>query len=159
MYTCRAIILDDEESFNECLTLRRHETEIDDEGNTPVLFALKYNKILYALSLISNSSLDVLNKGDLQGLTPLHIAVKSNNKVMINTLLDLGVDLDCKDINLMTPLFDAVKNNNIELVRVLINEGACISTASIADITPLRLAYDLGFKEIVNLLAKELRRG
>ena len=52
--------------------------------------------------------------------TVLHIASKANRAVLVETLIELGSDIECKNKQGRTPLHILVLNNNYEIVNMLL---------------------------------------
>lgn len=53
-------------------------------------------------------------------LTPLHLAVQTNNADLIRTFVNLEkTDLNCRDDQGNSPLHIAVKLNNLEIIKIL----------------------------------------
>lgn len=86
------------------------------------------------------------------GRTALHQAVELGDEDTINTLLELGADINVRNYGIGSrPLHSAVKNNNETVVRLLIERGATID--DVRDrISPLTVATECGHLEIVRIL-------
>lgn len=71
---------------------------------------------------------DIVNTVELQGLTPLQIACRSEsgNVGLVETLLDYGAAID-GDRYSASPLYEAVHSRNQDVVKLLVNRGASIS--------------------------------
>lgn len=92
--------------------------------------------------------------------TFLHIACANENYVVAEHLINLGADLNARDIIGDTPLYDAIFTQNIELVKLLLDRGALVDPPYIDNdcfqYSPLAQAANDGLREIVALL---LERG
>ena len=77
------------------------------------------------MALIHDRSL--INNQDLNGCTPLHLAVLTDNIAIVEILIRLGADVNIVNNEYETPIFNAVKNNsNIKIIEYLISEGAIL---------------------------------
>ena len=62
---------------------------------------------------------------NLNGETILHLAIEKNNIMLIEKLLNLGLDINSKDNNGVTPLHLAVmKAKNMSVIEFLLKNGA-----------------------------------
>jgi ankyrin repeat protein len=78
---------------------------------------------------------------DKKGLTPLHLAVKNQNKDLLEMLLDTGADVNIKSTTGLTPLHLAAINRNEELSKMLLDKGSNVNIQSTTDgSTPFMLA-------------------
>jgi hypothetical protein len=84
------------------------------------------------------SSID--NCIDQKGLTPLHLAVKYQNKDLLEMLLDNGANINVKSITGMTPLhLAALDNENKGIFEMLLDKGADVNVKTTTGLTPLHL--------------------
>ena len=106
-----------------------------EQCNMILFFYEKLNEFYnyFDFALINNSNYD-------NQMSPLHIACKKGNKKIINILLDLGCDINSKDIKGYTPLFYAVISKNENLVKTLILRGANKFIKDLNNQTPYDLA-------------------
>jgi ankyrin repeat protein len=94
-----------------------------------------------------------ISSADLNGLTPLHVACRSNNLSEVVHLLELGADINCESYRGWTPLRMAVRGGHIECVNLLLSYNTCdIDRATRTGITPLHLAAKHGDVAIVRML-------
>ena len=101
----------------------------------------------------------IVEKGDCDidaqskaGISPLHIAVKTRNLLMVNYLLDHGADVDIQDNNGYTSLHYAISSRRLKIVRSLVMHDADVNLANNAGITPLQQAAYTGDYAIVDYL-------
>ncbi|KFM76720.1 Ankyrin-3, partial [Stegodyphus mimosarum] len=73
--------------------------------------------------LLINSGSDV-NAVNYLGQTPLHLAVSSNNELLVRKLLVSGSNINCRDNLHFVPLFYACRNGNQRIVQLLVSCGA-----------------------------------
>lgn len=77
------------------------------------------------MALMYDKSL--INSQDLNGCTPLHLAVLTDNIAIVEILIRLGADVNIINNEYETPIFNAVKNNSdIWIIEYLISEGALL---------------------------------
>ncbi len=81
------------------------------------------------VELCLDAGIDI-NRPDIAGKTPLHLAVDFNKSEIIPTLLQNGALLTSKDNTGKTPLFDAVENGNIDAIKILLDAGADMNISS-----------------------------
>lgn len=94
----------------------------------------------------------LLTSEDDMGATPLHWAVLSGNKDLVNYLLDEEADLDARQKAGITPLMVAIGLGRADIAQILINRGSDVSMGDYSGRTPLTLAQGLGRKAIVQYL-------
>ncbi len=87
---------------------------------------------------------------NLNGETILHLAIEKNNIMLIEKLLNLGLDINSKDNNGVTPLHLAVmKAKNMSVIEFLLKNGADKNIKTLFGET----VYDLALEnEILNNL-------
>ena len=79
-----------------------------------------------------------LNSLDDFGCTPLHYAVRSGSVIVVESLCELGVDVNISNrITASTPLHYAASSTNDEIIRILIRNGADVSRVNKYGKTPL----------------------
>ena len=77
------------------------------------------------MALMHDKSL--INSQDINGCTPLHLAVLTDNLIIVEILIRLGADVNIINKEYETPIFNAVKNDsNIMIIEYLISEGALL---------------------------------
>ena len=85
-------------------------------------------------------------------LTPLHQAAKSQDRRIVELLLDKGADIDARDGSKMPPLMVAVCHGQLENCKVLLERGADTSLRAINGASILELAVRNEYPAIVRLL-------
>ncbi|KXJ74392.1 hypothetical protein RP20_CCG013771 [Aedes albopictus] len=119
---------------------------------TPLHVAIRYerNKIVPQLILPEN-----LNLPDIEGRTPLHLAVDKKSVENVKVLLNFSPDvkLNAQDNKQQTPLHVAAQHGNSEIVRQLLADSTTIiDVQDNKQQTPLHLAAQHGHSEIVRQL-------
>ncbi|MFC1763742.1 ankyrin repeat domain-containing protein [Planctomycetota bacterium] len=96
-----------------------------------------------------------VNATDEDNRTPLHLAIKSANKVFSELLLGKGANINAKDKDGRTPLHLAVESADEDVVELLVSKGADISAKDKDDRAPLHLAVELADEDVVELLVSK----
>ena len=94
----------------------------------------------------------ILNINYKDEMNPLHIACEKGNKKILNLLIDLGGDINSKDINGFTPLHYTVITENENLAKILILRGADKFIKDNNNHTPYDLALLNNNEELIELL-------
>lgn len=103
------------------------------------------NKKAVMMLLFSNAIIDINIQND-NGNSALFYSLGIDNNSLTKMFLQLGADVNIKNIKGYTPLMSAVKDiKNIELVQLLIDAGADINSINIAGMTAL--GYSVSAKE------------
>ncbi|RCK78987.1 MAG: Ankyrin [Candidatus Ozemobacter sibiricus] len=90
---------------------------------------------------------------DALGLEPLHRAVRSGNRALVEFLVQRGAPLDTPDgLQGWTPLHHAARLGYVGIVKVLLARGAASSPPDRRGQTPLHLAARLGKAATVAVL-------
>ena len=97
----------------------------------------------------------LFNAANLDGRTPLHIAVANNNLEAVEILIKQGADPNAADKNGVTPLCEAARQNDVAIAKKLIQLGADVATKQPDGVeTPLMAAISAKqpYNEMVSLL-------
>lgn len=86
------------------------------------------------------------------GYTPLHTAVATRNKLMIEILIKNKANLNIQDNLLDTPLHWAANEGHEEIVQMLLDAGAKKDFKNNENNTPAEIATKKGHTRIVNLI-------
>lgn len=118
----------------------------------PLLDALEQNSNNSELAgiLIANGA--KVNVSNQFQITPLHLATRHGNIIIIDRLLKKGADINARDALGNTPLFEATnrRGNSFKTSKLLIDRGAKVNIANRAGQTPLMLAASLPDEENSN---------
>ena len=117
-------------------------------GYTPVMYAVKYNRLKALRSLIIHGA--DLQKANLQGQTPLHIAVNNGNAQAIEILMTGGADPTIKDKKGNRPS-DYMKANMQNSAMIMVGNyqdktKALIDFVGLSAYDAVRSALDAGAK-------------
>lgn len=93
------------------------------------------------------------------GEQPIHEAARHDRADIAAMILDLGADIEARDVRGATPLWLAAKSESIETARLLIERGAEIDTADESDYTILRTALVHSTDESRQIAQMLLERG
>lgn len=114
-----------EDLFNFALNNGANVKYINKEGQNAYHWASNgYNPILFKNLLDKNNSLEILNKSDNLGKTPLHFAAANGNLEILDLLLKNNVNIYINDKDGRSPLFYALVYGKYEAALVLIQKGA-----------------------------------
>lgn len=101
----------------------------------------------------------ILNKGSrlivrdiYDHTTPLHKAAKNGRNIIFKRLLDMGADMEAKDMRGWTALHHAVFESNGSAVRLLLGKGAHVNCQGECGETPIHIVARSGNKVIASLL-------
>lgn len=121
------------------------------KGNTILLEAVIAGNVeIVRLLLRANANVNQRGNDDL---SPLHIACTCSLAI-VRLLLEYGADVNAKARRGLTPLIVASFHGRVEIVRALLVKGANVNDALfvIEQDTALSMAYDKGFRDIIQLL-------
>ncbi|EAY18904.1 ankyrin repeat protein, putative [Trichomonas vaginalis G3] len=93
-----------------------------------------------------------INAKDYKDCTPLHFAVLSNSKEIVEFLISHGANINAKNEQRDTPLHYAALLDCKEIAEVLILHGADIDAKNLFGKTPLHVAAENNSKEIAKVL-------
>ncbi len=126
----------------------------DQYGYTPLKRAIEGHHAEAAKLLIDSGKVD-LNKKDLEGKTPLIVALNMGEREIAEALIAKGADLKAKDKNDITPLHAALRMGQAEVATALIEKGVDVNGADRTGQTPLTLAQQRGLTDVVALLKQK----
>mmetsp|Transcript_6726 Transcript_6726/g.8336 ORF Transcript_6726/g.8336 Transcript_6726/m.8336 type:complete len:141 (+) Transcript_6726:1288-1710(+) len=95
-----------------------------------------------------------VNTRNEDGATPLHLAVLSFQRYLVQLLIRFQADTNATTHELHTPLHYAARCGDIEIVSDLIRADADIYARDYEGCTPLHLAAEGGHVEIAELLLR-----
>src|SRR5262245_29015049 len=120
--------------------------------------ALKQGDRLLALTLIQKAYPYQLNQPDIQGQTPLHLAVQKHDLTIIEALLIKGAQLNLKAqdpcYKEMTPLHYAALTGDWSATHLLLQWGANARILNGQHLSPASIAYQHGFVKVAQLIIR-----
>ena len=121
---------------------------VDNEGKTPLHYAMTYNLGLIPLLVEAHAN---VNAKDKAGKTPLQMAVLTSNPIAVEQLLKAGADPNAVDSEGNTPLFGV---QSVDIAKALIAAGAKTATKNLKGETALDYAVSRNLRDIILLLSK-----
>ncbi|KAK5967285.1 Ankyrin repeat protein [Trichostrongylus colubriformis] len=88
-------------------------------------------------------------------MTPLHLAAFNASQPVVQTLVEMGADVEAKDSCLHTPLHLAagsISDNGAFTVEYLVQNQAEVNVADKLGFTPLHTAASKGLDQVVEIL-------
>lgn len=107
---------------NGIVTDTRSNLTRDHLGNTPLHYAVKWNSLNAARSVIS-LGFDV-NAQNLSGKTALSDTCRSGKKEMAELLISCGANVNASDVSGRSILIDSIQAGNEEMIALLLANGA-----------------------------------
>ena len=107
---------------------------------------------LKKVALALNLGLSV--EAELNGYSPLYLAVLRGNIALVEILISAGVNVNAKDNGGHSPLHFAVDRDNVAIVKLLISAGADVNAKTNGGNSPLHWAVRRGYVEMQALLKK-----
>ncbi len=127
--------------------------EKDNDGNTALIASILAGETGNALSIMDQGAdLNIKNKLDL---SPLHIAVFLDNRMIVNHLLLKGAEVDIKGNSGYTPLHIASELNHAILVKELLSRGASKSIKTDQKLSPKTIARIQNNNEVIKILVSK----
>ncbi|MCF6808536.1 ankyrin repeat domain-containing protein [Thiotrichales bacterium 19S9-12] len=122
------------------------------DGQNAIHLAAKNGHQAAAYFLILDN-IDLLNKPNKHGQSPLMIAIINNKTEMVKFLLAQGADVNCQNENGSSPLHQAAIKGHENIVKLLLKKGANPnSTENNMKISATQLAILIQNKNILNSL-------
>jgi serine/threonine-protein phosphatase 6 regulatory ankyrin repeat subunit B len=87
-----------------------------------------------------------------EGATSLHSATKEGDTDVVESLLEGGININCRNASSGTPLGTAAADGKVDIVRLLIERGAEVDSHDMWGWTPLHEASKYGHLEVSQLL-------
>lgn len=125
----------------------------DEEGNTPLISACKYNNIEIALILLNEGA--KLNIQNIFGDTALIFASMWGYKDLVKLLINHRANIDIQNNEGETALITATKHGRTDIVQLLINRGANINIKDAYGNNALSWASKFGHATIWQLLKQK----
>ncbi len=141
---------EDLEQVKVLLTNGANVNAQDESLMTPLHYAAGRVHLEIIDLLINRNGID-LEKKDIHGRTPLHVAAQFGSIPAVQALIKV-FNINAKDKYNRTPLHLAIHGENLPIVEILLNHKTDINSSDIENTTPLHLAVNRGNKAIVKLL-------
>lgn len=110
------------------------------EGFAPLHLAVKRENVSIIKVLMKYSNIDINFQSVKIKVTPLKIAVDTNNFEIVNLLVTSGANVNLEDAGWVSPLRMAVENENEKICKYLLENGANPNSQDMCGITPLHAA-------------------
>lgn len=127
------------------------EAHTDAHGNTTLHCACRNGQGEVAKVLLEKNSGGVNDLND-DGESPLMLAVRGSNLVIVELLLGVGAKADCANVNGVFPLHIAAGNGDLFVGEALLAAGASINSKTLEGQTPLILAAGSGKSDFAAML-------
>lgn len=126
-------------------------------GMTPLMLAAQYNSCIAVAKALIEAGADLYAQEPVYKSTAFHLAaVSSGNPRIVETLLNAGADIECRNYLGETPLLLAIGGNpNAKLATALIQHGADVNARDYAGNSALLLAEREKRKYLVKLLKEK----
>ena len=130
----------------------------DKYNNTPLTSAVRGGKemVEFLLKNGADPAPEECMNGNtckIEGRTPLHNAMYTNDVEVVKLLIDHKAPLNIQDEDGITPLIIAIRNGSTEIVKVLLEKGADVNLKeNVLGQAPLHIAASKGYLGIVELL-------
>jgi len=126
--------------------------EVDEEGNSAFLLAIKHGFDLELIKLFVDKGVDPMALSD-QGVGAIDIAIEAQRLDVVKWLHSLGLDLnDSKRVSKMTPLMVAACYNRVEIAKYLIMNDVDETKTDCNGLSALDYARKLGQTAMVDFL-------
>jgi len=122
----------------------------DENGDTPFLEACR-NSSCDVIDILLKHGAEFNTKNN-DGKSPLYFACE-NSKDVVSKLMQMKLDVNCKDKLGNTPLMNAVMENKSDIVKyLLINKDVLVNEQNLDGKTALMLAFEKKFDLITQIL-------
>ena len=118
------------------------------------IFSATYRGDVATVGQMLSSNPALIEARMLDGRRPLHLAVSSGSKEMVELLLAHGAMVDSHDFIGITPLHVAAALGRVEIAAVLLNHGAAVNVRHRYGKTPLGAALTTNSPPLIVLLVK-----
>lgn len=135
------------------MLLKRNASFLDQDncGRTAMHYAV-YSGRSELLTLLTATDTALIHISDHAKRTPLHHAVfmESNQRLIVQKLLNMGADVNCLDSDKRTPLHHAAEANISWAVDILVKRGALTHLKDgLTKKTPIELAANDNIRELI----------
>jgi ankyrin repeat protein len=127
-----------------------HINSKDNNGNTPLVLAIKFNKP-HTAKLLIEAGADVKVKNNVRS-SPLHIAAARGLTEICRILIEKGAKVDELNLKKKAPIHYAIVYQWVDVVMLLLQNGANPTARDAFGNTLLSLATAAGLESVVNYL-------
>lgn len=126
------------------------------DGDTALhMAAARTDNAEVAQFLLKTEACGLVNAVNIQGRSPLHLAIIHKQEQLAAQMIAAGANLNLPDKNGATPLHEAAESGNLKLARMLVEAGADVSKSHYTHrVTPLILAIRNGSPAMLSLLVQ-----
>ncbi|XP_068629646.1 ankyrin repeat and SOCS box protein 3-like [Battus philenor] len=124
----------------------------DHEGNTALQIACNYAASVKLIRALLENVPDIVNYGNSENLTPLHVVSSQGRLDVIQLFLEYGAMIDVQDFDGHTALHDAALAMQAEAVNILLCAGADPEILNDCNFTAFHFACYKGCLESVKTL-------
>ncbi|PGH06329.1 hypothetical protein AJ79_06572 [Helicocarpus griseus UAMH5409] len=123
---------------------------MDDQGRTPIHWAIIGRGILRAVRTLADSGMDPPFSTSVNPL--LHAAVENHNLEIVQFLVGRGANLNAVNPECLSPTHVAAKLGNVKILGFLLNAGVGVDQFDEDERTPLAMAAENGHHDAVAAL-------
>jgi ankyrin repeat protein len=154
MSLLQAVLKQDELLVKKLLSEGMSVDEMDDEGNSVFILAIKNELSLELIAQLVDHGANPFATSDT-GVGAIDIAIESTRLDVVKYLHSLGLDLNqSKRESKMTPLMVAACYNRVEIAKYLIMQDVDIDKTDINGLRAVDYARKLGQNEIAQFLTQ-----
>ena len=113
-----------------------------------------YEENYSAIKYLVKADKSFLEDVDHYKNTALHIASKMGNLDLVVLLLDLGADMEAKNIVEQTPICSAIRYGNLSVFNYLLKKGASLNLIDVEKNSPIQIACIGKNKSTLKMLSK-----
>jgi len=152
-----AVILNAKHFISVLIEKYNHFVDIETHTRTTPLHlaCIKHNPDIIKILLKHKAN---PNKGDIEGVTPLHLLIESDAPPsLVESLIYNGAFVNEVDYHQNTPLHVACYEGRLEHAKLLIRNNADVTKMTDDSMSALHLACEMGHFEIVKLLCSGIK--
>ena len=128
------------------------DPKMDVSKGVPAITHASENGHVEVVDILIQAGVDVNQKHQDWGRTPLHVASRRGHVEVVNFLIQAGGEVDIQNEMYETPLHWASECGHVEVVKILIQAGGDINSRDERGSTPLHVASGSGHVEAVDIL-------
>lgn len=103
------------------------------------------NEDIDTLSRLLMTEPERVNERFVDALTPLHTAVQTGNRRLVEHLLGYHPEINAQDADGITPLHLAARLGLLDIAQLLLQNGALVNAATHSGKTPLDFAEEVSY--------------